>query len=136
MKKHVFAGLMACLVATPSLPALAADTMKPGLWEITTTMEMPGMPFQPPPQTVRHCYTPEDIKEQPVPTDEQCKVTDLQTVGNKVRWKVECRGEASGKGDGEITYLGDSAYEGKSRMQTQGMTMSTRYKARRLGNCK
>jgi len=136
MTKGLWAGLMAGALLSVAPPLQAADSMKPGLWEITTSMEMPGMPFQPPPQTVRHCYTPQEVKEQPVPKDESCKVTDLKSSGSKVSWKLECTGEAAGKGEGEITYQGDSAYEGKSRMQTQGMTMSMKYKAKRLGDCK
>ena len=125
---------MVCLM----IPAwsVAADGMKPGLWEITTKVDMPGMPFQPPPTTVKHCYTAQEVKESPVPKDNNCKVTDLKTTGSKTTWKVECTGEAAGKGEGEISYQGDSAYEGKTRMQTQGMTMSMQYKAKRLGDCK
>lgn len=136
MEKFKKIGLLAGAALLLPAITLAADTMKPGLWEISTTMEMPGMPFQAPPQMVRHCYTAQDIKEQPVPKDEQCKITDLKTIGNKTSWKMECTGEAAGKGEGEIAYQGDSAYEGKSKMQTQGMTLSMKYKAKRLGDCK
>lgn len=137
MRSIVWVGLLAGALLSLPLSAPAADaTMKPGLWEVTTTMEMPGMPFQPPPQTVRHCYTPQEVKEQPVPKDDQCKVTDLKSSGSKVTWKLECKGEMAGKGEGEIIYQGDSAYEGRTRMQTQGMTMAMKYKAKRLGECK
>jgi len=119
-----------------SAPALAADTMKPGLWEITSSMEMPGMPFQPPPQTMRHCYTPQEVKEQPVPKDDNCKVTDLKSSSGKVNWKLECKGEVASKGEGQIAFQGDSAYEGWTKMQTQGMNMTMKYKAKRLGDCK
>ena len=127
--------LMAAVSLMLPPAALSAETMKPGLWEITTAMEMPGMPFQPPAQTVRHCYTPQDVREQPVPKDDQCRVTDLKSTGSKVSWKVECTGEMAGKGEGEISYQGDSACEGKSRMQTQGMAVSMKYKGKRLGDC-
>jgi hypothetical protein len=133
--RDVYWLLFAALLLVPAY-AVAADGMKPGLWEITTKVDMPGMPFQPPPTTVKHCYTAEEVKESPVPKDNNCKVTDLKTSGSKTTWKVECTGEAAGKGEGEITYQGDSAYEGKTRMQTQGMTMAMQYKAKRLGDCK
>jgi hypothetical protein len=99
-------------------------------------MEMPGMPFQPPPQTMRHCYTAQEIKEEPVPKNNDCKITDLKSSGNKTSWKLECKGEMAGRGEGEMIYLGDSAYEGRSTMQTQGMTMTSKYKGKRLGDCK
>lgn len=116
--------------------AAGASDMKPGLWEITTSVEMPGMPYQPPPQTIRHCYTEQDVKENPVPKDDTCKITDLKTSGNKTTWKMVCTGEAASKGEGEMIFYGDSAYEGKNRMEMQGMLMTTKYKGKRLGECK
>jgi Protein of unknown function (DUF3617) len=41
--------------------------MQDGLWEITTTTEMAGMPFQIPPMTITQCITQQDL----VPQDEQ-----------------------------------------------------------------
>jgi hypothetical protein len=128
----LLAGVALCLPTT--VPA--AEMMKPGLWEITTSMEMPGLPFQPPPQAMRHCYTAQEVKEQPVPKDSNCKITDLKSSAGKVNWKMECKGEMAGKREGKIVYQGDSAYAGWTKMQTQGMTMSTKYKAKRVGDCK
>ena len=136
MRTIVWIGLLAGATLFLPAPAPAAEMMKPGMWEITTSMEMPGMPFQPPPQTVRHCYTAQEVKEQPVPKDNNCKVTDLKSSAGKVNWKVECKGEMAGKGEGQITYQGDSAYEGWTKMQTQGMNMTMKYKAKRVGDCK
>jgi hypothetical protein len=136
MHKFVWLGLLAGVSLFLPVPAPAAEMMKPGLWEITTSMEMPGMPYQAPPQTMRHCYTAQEVKEEPVPKDNNCKITDLKSSGNKVSWKLECKGEMAGKGEGEMVYLGDSAYEGKTKMQTQGMTMTSKYKGKRLGDCK
>ena len=135
MKGVVCFGWLSMLLLLIPGGAVAADGMKPGMWEITTRVDMPGMPFQPPPTTVKHCYTAQEVKDSPVPKDNDCKVTDLKTTGSKTTWKVECTGESAGKGEGEITYRGDSAYDGKSKMQMQGMTMSVQYKARRLGEC-
>ena len=136
MNRIVKIGLVAGISLVLPVVASAADGMKPGLWEITTTVAMPGMPFQPPPTTMRHCYTEQEVKENPVPKENNCKITDLKSSGNKTSWKVVCTGEAAGKGEGEMTYQGDSAYEGKSKMETQGMTMSMKYKAKRIGECK
>lgn len=136
MYKRFLGVMLAVSPLVLSSTAIAADAMKPGLWEVSTTMEMPGMPYQPPPQTVRHCYTAQEVKEDPVPKDNNCKVTDLKSSANKVTWKVECKGEMAGKGEGQIVYQGDSAYEGWTKMQTQGMNMSMKYKAKRLGECK
>src|SRR5512133_1261311 len=113
MKGKLFAALMFLTFAATT--AQAAAEMKDGLWEISTTIEMPGLPFQPPPTTMTHCYGKEDVRDlkQLVPSqDADCKVTDLKTTGNKVSYTVNCTGQNTVKGEGEITLKGDSAYEG------------------------
>ncbi len=115
----------------------AADGMKPGLWEITTTMQMPGMPFQPPPQTIQHCYTPAEASAAPVPAgDPKCRVENVSRNGNTTSWTVSCSGDGAGSGKGEITFSGDSAYSGKMTMTTEGMTMTSSYQGKRIGPCK
>ena len=74
----------------------AAPNMQAGLWEITTNMEMPGMPMQIPPRTIRHCYKAEDLKDtkDALPTDKNCKLDDLRQSGNTAHWKVSCKTES------------------------------------------
>lgn len=129
--------LIVTLTVFASTFATAAG-MKEGLWEITTTTEMPGMPITPPPMTVTHCYTKEDVKNQRVvpKQDGNCTIRDMKTTGSKTSWNMVCTGENSGKGSGEITFKGDSAYEGSQKFTTRGMTVTSRYKAKRIGNCK
>lgn len=136
MHKGVWSGVLLVFFLILPAAAPAAETMKPGLWEITASIEMPGLPFQPPPQTMRHCYTAEDVKQEPVPADENCRVTEFKSVGNKITWKLECTGEMAGTGEGEIIFQGDSSYEGKATLQAQGMRLTTKYKGKRLGECK
>jgi len=137
MRKLLWIGLLAG--ASLSLPSMvpAAEMIKPGLWEITTTMKMPGMPFQSPPQTVRHCVTPQEAKEpeKSLPIDKDCKIIDLRSSVNKINWKVECTGQMAGKGEGEIAYKGDASYEGKTKIQTQGMTFNMNHNGKRVGEC-
>lgn len=123
-------------LSQPSM-ATSAEMIKPGLWEITTTMEMPGMPFQSPPQTVRHCVTPQEAKdvEKSLPISKGCKITDFRSSANKINWKVECTGEMAGKGEGEVEYKGDSIYEGKTKIQTQGMIFNLKHKGKLVGEC-
>jgi hypothetical protein len=137
MSKSLWIALLAGASLSLPLTAPAAGHMQPGLWEITTTMEVAGMPFQQPPQTMRHCVTPQEAKEvgKSVPTDENCKVIDLKSSLHRVNWKLECSGELAGKGEGEIEYQGDSAYEGKTKIESREMTVIMRYKGRRIGAC-
>ncbi len=137
MKKRA-AGILLLGAITLSASAFAATSgMKEGLWEITTTTEMPGMPFTPPPMTITHCFTKEDVKtDQVVPKQAgDCTITDMKKSGRTTRWTVTCTGEAAGTGEGEITFKGDSAYEGSQKFSTQGMNITSRYKAKRIGGC-
>lgn len=133
MKKIIFVILSALV-----LPAtvIAGDAMRDGYWELTTTMEMPGMPMQMAPTSMKHCYTKEDVKDQKktITTDKNCTVTDMKQSGNKVVWKMKCTGQNAGVFSGETVYKAD-AYDSNMKMQTQGMTMKMKVKARRLGNC-
>ncbi len=133
--KSLFAALLAALLL-PALVLAAAPAMKEGMWEITTTTVMPDMPFQVPPVTVNHCYTKEELKNQNyVPQqDDKCKMTESKQSGNKFTWKVVCTGQNKGTGEGEITFKGTS-YEGKMAFKSEGMKMTSRYKAKRIGDC-
>jgi hypothetical protein len=137
MKTKLFAALMVLSFAATS--AHAASSMKEGMWDISTAVEMPGLPFQPPPMTISHCYTKEELQDQnkmvPEP-EKECKVTNLKTSNSKVTWQIVCTGKNAAKGEGEIIFKGDSAYEGTMKMETEGMTMTSRYKAKRTGPCK
>lgn len=124
--------LAACLVA---VPAMADDK-----WEVTTSFEMAGMPFQMPPQTHTLCLAPGDQNsEKLVPTDKNCKVTRFSTSGNTSRFRVECSAPQKMVGDGEITRSKDS-YQGrlhaKGNMDDgQSMDMTIQYAGRKVGSC-
>lgn len=126
----------------PAMAMAAPPNMQAGLWEITTRMEMPGMPMQMPPQTIRHCYKKEDLKDSKdaLPADKSCKLEDLKESGNTVRWKVACKTENGPmNGTGEVTYAGQS-YSGTmtmtGKMDGQALNMTNKYSAKRLGDCK
>jgi hypothetical protein len=133
MKKIVITVLFALALPATSF---AADTMRDGYWELTSTMEMPGMPMTMPPTTIKHCYTKEDVKDQKktITTDKNCTVTDLKQSGNKVTWKMKCTGKNAGDFSGETVYTRD-AYDSTMKMESQGRTMTMKVKAKRLGNC-
>lgn len=133
--------LIAAALACGSVAA-APPNMQPGLWEITTKMEMPGMPMQMPPQTVKHCYKAEQLKDSKdaLPTDKNCKLDEMKQSGNTVQWKMSCKTENGPmNGAGEITYAGQN-YAGTMRMSGnmngQKIDMKQSYSAKRLGDCK
>ena len=128
------------LLSAPAVQA-APPNMQPGMWEITTKMEMPGMPMQMPPQTVKRCFKKEDLKESKdaLPADKTCKFDDLKESGNTVRWKMSCNGaEGPMTGTGEVTYAGQS-YSGTTTMVGkaggESFKMNQKYSAKRVGDC-
>jgi len=96
------APFVAVLLTLSSVPAFAAGGMQPGLWEVTTRMQMAGMPM--PPQTVRHCYTRQDVEkgERTVPQadDKNCKIKDYKLKGNTATWSIVCTGKNAMTGTG------------------------------------
>ncbi|MGA7826791.1 MAG: DUF3617 family protein [Geobacteraceae bacterium] len=117
--------------------AVAATTMREGLWEITTQMEMPGMPMKMPATVMKHCYTKNDVSDQKkiISRDKNCTVTDLKTSANKVNWKMKCTGENSATMTGE-TVFGSDSYTSLMKMNSHGQNMTMKVKGKRLGACK
>jgi len=123
--------------------AFAADGMQPGLWEVTTRMEMTGMPMQMPAQTVRHCYTRQDVEkgERTVPRadDKNCKIKDYKLKGNTATWSIVCTGRGAMSGTGTMTTRATS-FTGKStfKMRDNGDTtnMVSDITGKRVGDCK
>ncbi len=127
------------LLALPALALCADVRMKEGLWEISTSMDIPNLPFKMPPQVVKHCYTKEEVarSEGGIPEQQKdCKLVENARSGNKLRWKVVCTGKSAGKGEGEIVFTSATSYEGWMKFDTGGQAMTTKYSARRVGDCK
>ncbi len=134
--KYVFAVLV--LVSLPATVP-AAEGIRAGMWEITSKMEMPGMPMEMPPTTIKHCYTKEDVKDKKhmISRDKSCSVTDLKMSGNKVSWKMKCTGKHAGMFSGETVFSGDS-YKSVMKMRSdarKGESMTMKVKGKRIGNC-
>jgi len=121
---------------------LAADVdMQPGLWEISTKMEMPGMPMQMPARKHRQCLTRQKMEPNAQGQEtENCKITDRKISGNTVSWVIQCRGENAMRAVGKMTYHGDTL-EGTITIKASDpemgeMNMVNRISGRRIGECK
>jgi hypothetical protein len=121
-----------------SLPAFGLD-FKPGKYEITSKVELAGMPDAMPPQTTTQCLT----RSEPVPNGsaaaQGCKITDMDTKGNKVTYTMECDQQGMKvKSTGEIIYKVDS-FKGTSTMKmgpsAEGMTITTKTTGKWIGKC-
>ena len=137
MKRMLVCSVIVLVLLPAAVPA--ADGMRPGMWEITSTMNVPGMPMNMPPTTVKQCYTKEDVKDQKklINKDKNCTVTDFKSTGNKVAWKMKCTGQNAGTFSGETTFAGDS-YDSAMKMDSEGgkgRSMSMKVKGKRVGNC-
>lgn len=121
----------------------AAPRMTPGLWEMTMSMEGAGMPQgMTPPMKFQHCYRAEDLKDMRNTVPEKnpnCTISDWKESGNTVTWKMSCTGKNAMTSSGRITYAGDS-YTGVNKMTMnhggQPMTMTQKYTAKRVGDCR
>lgn len=129
-----------CLVAASWIVSAQGPRVD-GRWEVTTEMDMPGMPMKMPATKTIQCVTKEqaDDPNQSVPKGQQdknadCKVSDYKVAGNKVTWKMTCSGKNAMTSNGEITYAADT-YDGWMKMKTGGTEMTMKYKGKRLGDC-
>ncbi len=136
MLKNLLIACFALLIIAPISCAKSGPDLNEGKWEITTSMEMPGMNM--PPMKHTQCLTKKDMVPQSPNPDQKCKKIKTTIKGNTVSWVLEC--DAQGQkmtGTGTITYSGDS-FEGSSTasMPTVNMKMTSKISGRRIGNCK
>lgn len=139
--RYLLPSLLLSVVLSPAAWS-AQNTMQPGLWEITTEVDMPGMPMKLPPQTIRHCYTAADLanSENTVPQsgDGNCQVKNYRIEANTASWEIECSGEGAMRGKASMTFSPNS-YTGRmdAVMHSPGgnMEMNNHWRARRIGDC-
>ena len=128
------------LMLTGMSSAYAGAEMQPGMWELTTRMEMQGMPAMPGGNEFKfkQCIDNKNMVPQNKqnPQQSHCKMLEQKVKGNSVSWKMECQqGMAL---QGEVTYSGDSM-NGVMNMQmnAQGMAMNMKQviSGNRVGDC-
>jgi len=112
--------------------SFSVPNMEDGLWEITSTMDMPGMPSRSFTHTT--CLTKE--KPVPQPAESGCTIKDMETQGNTVTWTVVCKEATS---TGKVTYAGttmDGVVEMTLKTGGQIRTIKSLMKGKRIGPCK
>ena len=134
----------ACALPLATLATLAWAiplNVQPGFWEITTRIEVPGVRLALPPQTVRRCYTRKDVETLLRPGPQQiqnCEIRDQKIEGNRVSWKMDCRGTNAMTGTGNVT-VSPTSFQGtiRGRMIQGGATMEMNQavSGRRIGDC-
>ncbi len=64
--------------------------LQDGKYEITSKIDIQGMPMQTPPVTITQCLTQQDPVPNQSTDDQQCKIIEMKTEGKTVTWKMEC----------------------------------------------
>lgn len=128
------------LIALPALLLAGAALAAEDKWQVTTKMEMVGMPFQMPAQAQTICVPPgQATSEKMVPAKENCKISGFKTTGNTSRFHVECPPPEKMSGDGEFTVLGPDSYKGsmaiKGVMEGEPVDMKMSWTGKKLGQC-
>jgi len=118
---------------------VAAAEIRTGLWQITMTVNMTGMPAAIPPQTQQECLSAENMVPQTA-NAQGCEVRSNGARGNRMEWTMACdtpNGKA--KGSGYMEFNGDSM-QGSIEMVMNGpagpLNVVTALSGRRLGDCK
>ena len=132
----------ALAVTALHFPAAAqTNPMRPGRWEVTMQMEMPGMPMQMPAMTNARCVTQQEIDSPnrglpsgPNKNPNDCKMSDYKVSGNVVTWTMACTGQQPMTGSGELKFNGDS-YDGLVKMMMDQQQMTMKMSGKRLGDC-
>ena len=134
--RYLSAGAVTVLSAAlaASLPASAQG--KDDLWEISSKMDMPGMPMAMPAQVSRACVGKNRKDEDLIPRQSDCRVVDSKRAGSKFTYRMECTGKEPMTMVGEMTF-GNNMYDGQMRMTMTrtGDTMNMAVSGKRVGDC-
>ncbi len=137
--KSVLSFVLAVSLSQLGTSALAAEATGE-LWEMTTKMEMAGMPagmggMGMPPQKVCMLKGQESkpVKSGP---DDNCTMSDVKQSGNTVTFNMKCTGKNAMTGSGEITSTPNS-FSQRVKMKADGEDMTIVSTGKRVGGaCK
>ena len=127
-------GALACLALCSASPAGAQG--KDDLWEVSSKMEMPGMPMGMPAQMSRVCSAKNRKDEDLVPKQGECRMVGSKRTGNVFTYAMECSGTHASTVNGTITF-GNTAYDGRMHLVMKGSNdaMDMTFSGRRVGDC-
>ena len=117
MNKILSWTIAGCCCFAVAVFAWGQTKQKPGLWEVTSTMSMAGMPQMPAgapsaspfaPHTSQVCVTQAMIDKYGGPNPQlphgDCKVTDVSRTSDGMTAKIACTGQMSATGTVESTW--------------------------------
>jgi hypothetical protein len=126
MKRITWLILLLVAVFGFFLPCRAGShvDMLEGLWEITTQVEMVGLPVRSPAITTRQCISPDNVFPEINrfnASGQNCKITNVVIGKNYAAYDLACSMENGGmKGHGSVTYRGERLQGSLATVMTPG----------------
>jgi hypothetical protein len=107
--------LLSAIATLFAAPLAGAADLAVGSWEITMETRISGAAgFAPPPVQITQCLTAEDARDPSRLMESlssqgasNCKFTDWQYSGNRVRFAIVCSGDLNLKSRGEVVFSAD-----------------------------
>ncbi|HEY6896105.1 MAG TPA: DUF3617 family protein [Rhodocyclaceae bacterium] len=145
MYKPLFRSALVIAVLLAAATAGAAD-LAPGNWEITMETRVAGAAgFAPPPVQITQCLTTADARDPSRLMESlssqgasDCKFTDWQYSGNRVRFAMACSGNLILKSRGEVVFSADrfsGTIDTDTTLNDTESTLHDRVYGRLLGPC-
>lgn len=131
-----FVSVLASAIALSAAGGAAAEKIPGYLWETTVQTSLEGVESMAmPPMTGRSCAPKEEAWTEPpgARQDEDCEAFDWKMSGSKATWSVRCKDGTTGTG--EMTFEGQSAYQGTMTMRSSEGTMVMKMSGKRVGDC-
>jgi hypothetical protein len=153
MHRKLVSGLIASAVVLAPAAAWAAHG-RPGLWTVSSTMQMANMPQMPPeamammkargmkmpgmggsPIVTQMCMTQEEVNADKLPSmnrnGESCTNKVLNQTSSSVTAETTCTGRMTGVGHMQMSWRGNEHYQGsysfKGSMEGRPQEFSTNY---------
>jgi hypothetical protein len=129
------------LLVVAAVTQVAAQTvnLRPGRYEITAVMDMPGMKM--PPQTNVECITPADLKDfskKLIDPEEAkgCTVSNYKVSGNTLTFNTDCKDDDTRVAmSTEMTFTSESFVGVMKSKDQDGRIMNIKTTAKRVGEC-
>jgi hypothetical protein len=139
MKVRYASVVLLALALSWTVLAQTQSPMRPGSWQVTMKMNMPGM-GEMPPMTQTQCVTAAMLKDPQTaipkgPDGGDCKVSDYKFTDSTATYKVTCTQPMAMTLLGEMKYSGTDAYTGTMTMDANGQKMTMAFDAKRTGEC-
>lgn len=122
--------------------ALAQDSVREGLWEISIQGQIGGQPISNTPLVVRQCIdqqSAQDLMAKLAGGAGGCQISDFSREGNHTRWSLACTGQVDVSGTGEVT-MNSNGFNGTLDLNVgmggQTVPMLQTFEARWVGVCK